>query len=686
MEELTGVDMKEMRQRKLTFAFLALALVFAACKSETPTTPPVSTGGGTPGGITPPTNANIVLTVSNANPLVNSNVVITATVTQNNQPVPNGTAVQFITSLGTFTDTGGTSTVRTTTNGVATATLTSASAGTATVTATVNNASKQIQVTFSTAPVIPPPPSTSPTITSVNPNTGPPEGGTVVTITGTNFNGPVRVLFDLGNGTVREGFVSSFTNNQIVVVTPRIDLTTGQTQTADVVVLTQAGTAAEQRVVKSQGFTFTSAVLTPTIRALQPTSGPISGGTRVTILGDGFQQPVQVFFNAAEAQVISVTFNQIIVMSPRASDTAPTGSGVVVGPVDIKVRNVASNKEATFTGGFRYIPKMQITTVNPTSGPFSGGTQITIDGTGFDDPLAVTIGSGTTGVSAQVIRVSATEVVAITPGIQPTGCSDVPGTITVTNTENGDSADGPAFIFLVRKPLITAISPNPANLGGSVNITVLNAIGFARITIGGNIANITGQTPNADGTTTFTVTIPPTVTLNTQACPSGGTTQVPTAFSVTYTSALTGCTDTSNNGLIVNPTPAPILFVTPGAFQPFQATFTPGSAGPPVVLPTETPSGTQTVTVVNTGVNCGSITPCPLTITAVNQANGAGNGCADFSIVVPPPPISLNQCDALPVFVTFNGPAVPGPITDTCTLSLVTNAGTKTFLLVGTSR
>src|SRR5438876_3928285 len=135
--------MIKMRQRKMMFALLALILIFAGCKAESPTTPTVtSPGGGPTGGVTPPTNATINLTVSNANPLVNSNVVITATVTQNNQNVPNGTAVQFSTTLGTFTDTGTTITIRTTTNGVATATLTSATAGTATITATANNVSK----------------------------------------------------------------------------------------------------------------------------------------------------------------------------------------------------------------------------------------------------------------------------------------------------------------------------------------------------------------------------------------------------------------------------------------------------------------------------------------------------------------------------------------------------------------
>jgi hypothetical protein len=675
MEELTGVDMIEMRQRKLTFAFLALAAIFAGCKSETPTTPSVNTGG-TPGGVTPPNNATIVLAVSNASPLVNSNVIITATVTLNNQPVPNGTAVQFITSLGTFTDTGGTSTVRTTTNGVATATLTSATAGTAIVTATVNNASKQITVTFTSQPVTPPPPSTAPTISTVVPNTGKPQGGDVVTITGTNFNGPIRVLFDLGNGTVREAFVSSFTNNSITVVTPAIDLASGTTQAADVIVLTQAGTAAEQRVVKAQGFTFISSVLTPVVRALQPTSGPIGGGTRVTIIGDAFQQPVQVFFNAAEAQVISVTFNQIIVMSPRASDTAPGGSGVVTGLVDIKVRNISSNKEVTFPGGFRYIPKMQITTVHPTSGPFTGGTQITIDGTGFDDPLAVVIGNGANAVAAQVIRVSGTEVVAITGEINPTSCGDVPGTITVTNTENGDSADGPVFTFLVPRPLITAITPNPSPIGGTVNITVLHAIGFARITIGGVVANVTGSTVNSDGTTTFAVIVPNTVTLNTQACPGGGTAPIPTAFDVTYTSATTGCTDTSPKGLTVSPAQVPVLFTNPLTFTNFTAGITPATVGPPPTPATVAPSSPQNLFLVNNGTS-------PLDIQSVTK--GAQPGCADFQVgPAIPPVITLNQCESIPITVVFTGQTTPG--TETCTLTVTTSAGTRNFLLVGTSQ
>ncbi len=659
-----------MRQRKLTFAFLALLLLFAGCKSESPTAPPLTGGGAPGGGVTPPTGASIAITASNTNPVVNSTSVITATVTANGQNVTNGTAVQFTTTLGTFTDSGGTAALKTTTGGIATATLTSATVGRATVTATVNNASRSVDVTFGAQSVTPQPPSTTPTITSVTPTTGLPTGGQQVTIIGTNFAAPVRVLFDIGNGSPKEAFVVSVSPTQIVVLTPAIDLGTGQTQAADIIVINQAGSATEQRVVKSAAFTFQAAVLTPTIRALQPTSGPVSGGTRVTIIGDAFQAPVQVFFGAAETQVISVNFGQIIVMSPPARDTAPNGSGVVTGSVDVKVVNVNSNKSVTMTGGFRYTPKMQITTVGPTEGPFTGGTRVHIDGTGFDDPLAVVIG----GIAAQVISVSGSEIVAITSAVNLTSCGDVTGPIVVTNTNNGDTAQGPTFIYRVPKPLIVAVS-NPNSIGGTATITVLNALGFARITIGGAGVPINSSTVNADGTTTFTIQLPPTIQLTTVSCPAGGSAPAPTAFDVGYTSATTGCSDTFTKGITINPAAAPIFFANPITFQAFAATITPQAAPPLYPGTAVAASATQTVQMVNNGT-------AVMNITAITTA---GPGCPQFVFgPAVPPAVALNECESLPVSVTYTGQL--SPITETCTLTVTTNAGNKAFLLVGTSK
>src|SRR5262249_52965766 len=154
------------------------------------------------------------------------------------------------------------------------------------------------------------------------------------------------------------------------------------------------------------------------------------------------------------------------------------------------------------------------------------------------------------------------EVIAITNGVNLTGCSDTTGPIIVTNTENGDSATGPAFIFRTPRPLITNIS-NPNTVPGTATITVLNALGFPRITIGGVAANVTATSVAPNGLTTFTVQLPTTLQLSTVGCPAGGSAPIPTSFTVVYTSATTGCSDTANNGLIVNPAAAPVAFANP---------------------------------------------------------------------------------------------------------------------------
>lgn len=734
----------------MMFVVLALLAIFAACKGESPTAPPVTTPN-TPsgGGTSSSSGTTLTLSASNAAPVINSVSVVTATVTVNGAPAPNGTAVEFISNLGTFTEVNDVKVIRTTTNGVATATLTSAAAGTATVTATVNNVSKTVVVTFGTAPVGPPPPvSTAPTITAVDPNFGLPTGGQTITITGTNFVAPVRVIFDFGAGKpTKDGLVVSVTPTQIVVVTPSVDLSSGQTLAAGITVITQAGTSNEQRVSRAAAFTFQLAVLTPVIRALSPTAGPIEGGTRVTIIGDAFQAPVQVFFGSAQAQVINVQFNQIIAISPTARDTAPNGSGVVTGPVDVRVLNVGSGTSVTLTGGFRYTPKMQITAISPAQGLATGGTRVRIDGVGFDDPVTVSFG----GVAAQVIKVSGTEIIAITSALQDIcgGGTGSTGPTVVTNVNNGDQATGPIFNYIVVKSTIVSVTPN-STLSGSATIAVLNAVGVPRISIGGVAATITGSTTDpTTNITTFTVIVPPTLKLDQVACAgvSGAQQQQPTAFDVAFSSLTTSCTSTLAKGITINPANTPVLLVNPTALTPFSAKITPGlvvnlnsggagytsapivtftggggaGAAATATITTPPPGSVSTVTVTNPGsgytsaptvgfsggggagasatavltttvtqsapqtLTLANTGPAPLTITSITQS---GANCSAFSVFAPPTPTTLNQCESAPITVTYKGSQAtpPVPSTDTCQVQIVTSAGNKTFNLLGSSQ
>jgi hypothetical protein len=677
--------MKQTTQRFIFLALAALLTLFAGCKGESPTAPPPVTGtsGGTGSGAgtPPPVGATIVLTASTTTPFTASTSTITATVSLNNAPVPNGTAVEFATTSANanFTDTSAnpTTLLRTTTAGVAKVTVTASTAGPVVVTATVNNVTKSITVTFQDVVVPPIPPSTAPTITAVTPNTGLPTGNQPVVITGTNFSAPVRVLFDPGNGVAaKDAFATLVTPTQINVISPAFDLGVSQQLVVSITVIVQAGTPTEQRTTKASAFTYTAPVLTPVVRALSPTTGPIDGGTRVAIIGDGFQAPVQVFFGSAQVTVLSVTFHEIDVTSPAARDTSPNGSGTVTGPVDVKILNVNSGTSVVAAGAFRYVNKAQITAITPNQGPFTGGTRFTIDGTGFADPVTVFLD----GIAASVIKVSGTEIIGISNGIAVTSCADVTGPIVVTNVDNGDSATAPvSWIYRVVKPAILSVTPPQATAGSNVVVRVANAVGFPRISIGTFGASITAQTDNGDGTTSFTVVVPSTVQLNTLACSgaSGAAAAQPTPFDVTYTSLTTTCTDTLKNGLVVNPPAIPILTLSPGAFAPFSAVITPASVGPPATPTSVAPSAPQIVTIVNTGS----------TTLTVNTISQSGAGCAHFSIVplIPPSPtVSLNQCETQPVVVQYNGTTSPG--TDQCAVTITTNAGNRTLSLIGTSQ
>lgn len=637
--------MKIFRQRKHWLALLAIMFVFAACKGDSPTAPPPGTGTP-PGSTPPPTGVTVTVTTSNATPLVDSTSVITATVTDNGQPVPNGTAVEFETTLGLFTDAEAPATIRTTTNGVATVTLTSSTPGTATIRATVNNVSRTVGVTFRARPTEEPQPSTAPTITSVSPIVGRPAGGEVIRINGTNFKSPVRVLFNTGGATPKEAFVTSVSPTVIEVITPAVDLGAGQQLEATVTVITEAGTSAERSTVAPAPFTFRADVLTPRIVTASPNSGPINGGTRVTLFGDGFQAPVQVLFGSAESRVIDIKFNQIIVEAPQGRDTAPDGSGTVTGPIDITVVNINSNTRTSLPGGFRYVAKMQITAIRPSVGSGLGGTDVTIDGIGFDDPVSVSVA----GIPAQVIRVSGTQLLVRT-GRLPIPCADVAGPVEVTNVENGDSASSlTSFGYIAIDPVILSISPTSVAPGGNVTVVVqtpgVGALGSAtiRFKIGDRTVIPTpGQINDGAGTQSFTMVVPSSgFTFPTESCVTTssepGLRFGPVEADVTFLNVTTGCIDTVEAGLLVlPPSPNPCLKdPTPIVTNPAAGCATPASA-------TVGNSTTATITIAN------DLEARPLNI--LTAAVGGANA-SDFTIA-PTSASNITQGTSRSFTVTF---------------------------------
>jgi len=100
-----------------------------------------------------------------------------------------------------------------------------------------------------------------PTVTNVNPNTGPTSGGTSVTITGTNFFDVIAVQFG-------SNAAGSFTVNSPTQITATSPAGVG---TVDVTVTTAGGTSANNT---ADQFTYVAA---PTVTSVNPNTGPTPG-------------------------------------------------------------------------------------------------------------------------------------------------------------------------------------------------------------------------------------------------------------------------------------------------------------------------------------------------------------------------------------------------------------------------
>lgn len=168
----------------------------------------------------------------------------------------------------------------------------------------------------------------------------------------------------------------------------------------------------------------------PTISVLSPVSGPTTGGTSVTITGTGFQSGATVTFGGTAAT--SVTFNS----ATQLTAVTPTRSA---GLVNVVVTNL-DTQSATATNAFTYtVPGPLLVSVNPASGLATGGTTVTLTGSGFQNGAAVTFD----GIAASSVTfVSSTQLTAVTPAHAMESVE-----VRVINPDTQSSRKDPGFFY-----------------------------------------------------------------------------------------------------------------------------------------------------------------------------------------------------------------------------------------------
>ena len=170
------------------------------------------------------------------------------------------------------------------------------------------------------------------------------------------------------------------------------------------------------------------------IYSVSPRTGPNDASTRVTIFGTGFQFPMQVFLTGGacgaqrvEADASDITLTTIVFKTPIA-----VGGNVCLSSqlVDIVILNPSTGKTASCPACFKYYSCPTITSIGPGFGPYTGGTQVVITGHNFEEPATVDGG----GTAWQPISVSSQQIIAVTPPLIVSGCTDVSGPVLVNGT------------------------------------------------------------------------------------------------------------------------------------------------------------------------------------------------------------------------------------------------------------
>jgi hypothetical protein len=213
----------------------------------------------------------------------------------------------------------------------------------------------------------------------ISPNQGSSGGGTLVTITGTGLAGTTAVRFGTRSATA----VTNVSPTQVTAVSPSGNGAVGVTVT------TPGGTS------NPIPFYYVGA---PFKQSLSPTSGSTAGGGTVTINGTGLSTASSVAFGANSAVPTVVSDGRITVAAPAGA----------AGAVGVSVTTAGGTNNGL---SYTYVAAPTVTTVTPAAGPDSGGTTVTVAGTGLTSTNEVTFD----GNPAPFTVLSDTAVSAVTP-------------------------------------------------------------------------------------------------------------------------------------------------------------------------------------------------------------------------------------------------------------------------------
>lgn len=263
-------------------------------------------------------------------------------------------------------------------------------------------------------------------ISSVDPPTGSAAGGDTVNVRGSGFQAPVQVSFGDVQASVRV-----VTSTAIQVVTPAAPqpVDPGGSLAVDVTVQNALGSPTSSSTTLVGGFTYTEDAPDPlVISSLDPSEGPLDGGTRVTVTGSGFTpgSPVSVELAGVRQRaetVVDATTLEFTTAGADPPDPCPADGRLVQRNMTVTLLDSGLSASSGLT--FTYLLNApQVSRVSPaTSSQF--GSTVVVEGSGFGEDGAVIVEVDLVTddgqvLSAEVRRASPTEITIRTPAVPDT--------------------------------------------------------------------------------------------------------------------------------------------------------------------------------------------------------------------------------------------------------------------------
>jgi len=312
-----------------------------------------------------------------------------------------------------------------------------------------------------------------PVINSVTPSRGSINGGTIITIEGSDFRKNAEVY--IGGNPATDVSVSE-DGTRIIAKTP-----SGKEGPQDVTVVNYDGGS----YTLYNGFQYVIPYSEPKIERLEPKEGTTAGGDVVYVYGFDFRVqkddqgniildqngnpiPPEVYFGTVKAQSVKwISYEKLEVITPPN----------LPGPCDVTVVNYDTGTY-TLKNGFNYKQsKPTITKVIPPKLSKNGGTKFYIIGTNFAVKKLDNNGNAVNpGASVKIDGILLTDVsvidetfiIATAPAVSSIGMKEV----LVINPDGGTAKTTMEFVSPNSNPRIDTVSPNKGTLKGGTVVTI----------------------------------------------------------------------------------------------------------------------------------------------------------------------------------------------------------------------